>query len=250
MTMFVLLRKELTEHSRTYKFLSVVVVFLVVGFSTPVLLVYMPEIVELSGDDVVIEIPEFTATDIVRSYLDTLGQLGLVIVILITMGSIAAERERGTAEMVLSKPVGTGSFVLAKFLGLAIVLIAGLLAGALGCYTYTTVLLGSPGPMAFTTANMLVALYLLAVMSVTLLFSAIVRSQIVAGILALAVVIAAAILASLSILEPYLPVSMMHWAMELPAGTGDSRWVGLAISMGIVAVGSIGAWRVLQRKEL
>ncbi len=250
MTTLVLLRKEVTEHWRTYKFLSVAGVLLVFGLAAPLLLAYLPELLELSDDDITVIIPEFTAADAVTSYLDTLGQIGLIIVILISMGSIAGERERGTAELVLSKPVGTGSFVLAKLLGLATVLTVGLVAGALGCYGYTTVLLGSPDPVPFVTANLLAGLYLLVVMSVTLLFSAIVRSQIIAGVLALAVVILGTFLASLAVFEPYLPASLMHWATDLNTGATGARWMALSASMVVVAAGAIGAWRVLQRQEI
>ena len=250
MTTLVLLKKELTEHLRTYKLLVVVAVLLVFGLGTPVLLAYLPEILELSGEDITIEIPEFTSADAVKGYLDSLGQVGLLTAILISMGSITLERERGTAALVLSKPVGTGAFVVAKLLGLAAVLAAGVTAGALGCYGYTTVLLGCPDPVAFITASVLAGLYLLVVLSVTLLFSATVRNQIVAGVLALGVVIAAGFLATVSLFEPYLPASLMHWAYDLNAGVDGSHWWVLGVSIGIIGVCTIGAWRVLQRQEV
>lgn len=250
MTTFVLLKKELTEHLRTYKLLIVVAVLLVFGLGTPVLLAYLPEILELSGEEITIEIPEFTSADAVKGYLDFLGQMGLLIAILISMGSIALERERGTAALVLSKPVGTGAFVLAKLLGLALVLAAGLTAGALGCYVYTTILLGRPDAVAFAAANLLAGLYLLAIMSVTLLFSAMVRNQIVAGVLALGVAVAAGFWASLSLFEPYLPASLMHWAYDLTAGVDGSRWWAVGVSTAVVVTCTVGAWRVLQRQEI
>ena len=250
MTTLVLLKKELTEHLRTYKLLTVVAILLVFGLGTPVLLAYLPELLELSGEDIAIEIPEFTAADAVKGYLDTLGQVGLLIAILVSMGSIALERDRGTAALVLSKPVGTGAFVLAKLLGLAAVLAAGLAAGALGCYGYTTVLLGRPDPVAFTAANLLAGLYLLAALSVTLLFSAMMKNQIVAGVLALGVVIASGFLVTLSLFEPYLPASLMHWAYNLTAGADGSRWWALGVSIAVTGACTIGAWRVLQRQEI
>jgi len=249
-TTIVLLRKELTEHLRTYKLLIIVAVLLVFGLGSPLLLAYLPEILEMSGEEITIEIPEFTSVDAVKGYLDTLGQVGLLAVILISMGAIALERERGTAALVLSKPVGTGAFVLAKLLGLSAVLVAGLVAGALGCYGYTTVLMGRPDPMAFATANLLAGLYLLVVLSVSLLLSATVRNQIIAGVLALATVIGAGFLAVLSPFEPYMPASLMHWAYDLNAGVEGSRWWALGVSVAVVGACTLGAWRVLQWQEV
>ena len=114
-TTWVLFRKEMKEHLRTFRLLAVVGVLGVFGLATPVLLAYLPEILALSGDTgaMPIEFPDFTAADAVKSYLDTVGQIGLLTTILVAMGTIAQERERGTAALVLSKPVGTGAFVLA-----------------------------------------------------------------------------------------------------------------------------------------
>ncbi|MFH1141505.1 MAG: ABC transporter permease subunit [Chloroflexota bacterium] len=250
MTTFVLLKKELTEHLRTHKLLIVSVVLLVFGLASPLVLAYLPKILEMTGEKIVVQLPDFTPTDAVKSYLDSLGQMGLLATILISMGAIALERERGTAVLVLSKPVGTGPFVLAKLLGLAAVLVAGMVAGALGNYGYTAVLLGPPDAMAFAVANLLAGLYLLAVISVTLFLSSLIRNQIGAGVLSLGVVLVMGLLSMVPALEPYLPSSLMHWAYGVSAGTGDSRWAALAVTWAVVVVCTVAAGRVLHRQEL
>ncbi|MDA1216450.1 MAG: ABC transporter permease [Chloroflexi bacterium] len=219
MTTLVLFRKEVTEHWRTYKSLSVAAVLLVFGLASPLLLAYLPELIEFSGDDqIVFEIPEFTAADAVINYVETLGQVGLITIILISMGAIAEERERGTIELLLSKPVGAGPFVIAKLMGLTTVLTAGLVAGAAGCYGYTVVLVGNPDALSFVASMLLAGPYLLVVMSVTLFFGAMVKNQIIAGVLALTLLISGAFLSSLPALGPYLPGSLMRWATDLHTG--------------------------------
>lgn len=250
MTTLVLLKKELTEHVRTYKLLIVSVVLLAFGVATPLLLAYLPELLEVSGNELALQVPEFTAADALKSYLDTLGQVGVLTVILVSMGAIALERDRGTAVLVLSKPVGMGPFVLAKLLGLAVLLAAGLIAGALGFYWSEVSLLGAPEAVAFALANLLVGLYLLVVTSVTLLFSSVMKNQIAAGVLALGVVLAAALLAGIPVFEPYLPASLMHWAYALVAGENGSRWAALVAAAGVILGCAVGAWRALQRQEM
>ncbi len=250
MTTIVLLQKELAEHLKTYKLLIVMGVLLAFGLATPLLLVYMPQILSMSGENVPIELPQFTTTDAVKSYLDSMGQIGLLAIILISMGAIAQEREHGTAALVLSKPVGIASFVLAKLLGLAAVMAAGLAASALGFYAYTTVLLGSPDPAIFAGAMLLVGVYLLFVISVTLLFSALLRNQVLVAVTALATVIGVGFLGTLSVLEPYLPGSLMHWAYALVAGQDQTRWPALAVSLVLVVACVLGAWRGLRHQEL
>jgi ABC-2 type transport system permease protein len=252
-TVWVLFRKELKEHLRTFRLLAVVGVLGVFGLATPLLLAYLPEILALSGDTggLPIEFPDFTAADAVKSYLDTVGQIGLLTTILVAMGTIALERERGTAALVLSKPVGTEAFVVAKFLGLVVVLALGLTVGAIGCYVYTAVLLGRPDPLDYALANLLAGAYLVVVLSVTMLFSALFRNQLAAGILALAATVLASLLSGLSILSSYLPASLMQWAYGLVLDVPDNaRIAALLVSAALAAACLIGAWQVLQRQEV
>lgn len=250
MTTLVLLKKELTEHLRTHKLLIVSVLLLVFGMASPLVLAYLPKILEMVGENLVVQVPDFIPADAVKSYLDSLGQVGLLAAILISMGAIALERERGTAVLVLSKPVGTGSFVVAKLLGLGAVLLAGMVAGALGNYGYTAVLLDRPDVTSFVAANLLAGLYLLAVISLTLFFSTLIRNQIGAGVASLGVVLAGGLLSLVPALEPYLPSSLMHWAYSVNAGDGDSRWAALAVTWALIIVCSVASWRVLHRQEM
>jgi len=249
-TTLVLLKKELTEHLRTHKLLIVSVLLLVFGMASPLVLAYLPKILEMVGENLVVQVPDFIPADAVKSYLDSLGQVGLLAAILISMGAIALERERGTAVLVLSKPVGTGSFVVAKLLGLGAVLLAGMVAGALGNYGYTAVLLDRPDVTSFVAANLLAGLYLLAVISLTLFFSTLIRNQIGAGVASLGVVLAGGLLSLVPALEPYLPSSLMHWAYSVNAGDGDSRWAALAVTWALIIVCSVASWRVLHRQEM
>ena len=74
-------------------------------------------------------IPEPTVADAVAQFTKNIGQFGVLIAILVTMGSVATEKERGTAAFLLTKPIGRGAFVAAK-----VVAIGALLALATGAW--------------------------------------------------------------------------------------------------------------------
>jgi ABC-2 type transport system permease protein len=112
----ILLRKELLEQWRTRRLPVVAVVFLTFGIASPLLARYLPEIVKsLGGAGFEIKIPEPTARDAIDQFLKNLGQAGVLTAILLAMGSVANEKERGTAALVLSKPASRAAFLVSAW---------------------------------------------------------------------------------------------------------------------------------------
>jgi len=250
MTSFsVLLKKELRDHLRTYKLLIIVAVFLLLGLGTPLLLNYLPLLLENTGGTP-IPIPDFTAADVVREYFGTITQMGIVVVILVSMGAVARERERGTAVMTLSKAVGRGTFIASKLAALSVTFGLGLAAGAGACYLYTTILFTELNASSFIAVNLLAGLFLLVCLSVTLLCSTLFKSQLAAGGLAFVVVVGQWPLSLIPQLELYAPIGMISWGQRIIAGSGPSAWWAVGISLALVALCTVLAWQTLLRKEL
>ena len=107
-----LLRKELREQVRTMRLLVVVAVFAILGLLSPVFARYVREIVEaVGGGQFEGMIPAPVVGDAVTQFTKNMGQFGILIAILVAMGSVASEKERGTAAFLLTKPIGRGAFV-------------------------------------------------------------------------------------------------------------------------------------------
>ncbi|MEX2598978.1 MAG: hypothetical protein WD533_04905, partial [Dehalococcoidia bacterium] len=106
MTGFVpLLTKELKEQIRTFKLLALFAVLAMLGVGGMVALAFLPELLRLSGGSGEFLFPEFDAAGALANYDANLVQIGLITIVLIAMGSVARERERKIAQVVLSKPV-------------------------------------------------------------------------------------------------------------------------------------------------
>ncbi len=246
----VLFQKEIAEHVKTYKLLIVAAVFLLFGLSTPMLFKFLPEIVKLSGEQIPIQMPTFTAADAVKSYINSLGQIGLLVTVLVAMGSVAQERERGTAVMTLCKPVGFGAFVSAKLAALVLIFGIGVALGAIGFYIYTVVLLGDLSLFSFLLITLLAGCYFVVCLSITLMYSTFFKNQLAAGALALVTLIGMALISNIPQLSPYMPSALMSWAQRLAAGSSGSSWSALIVSCSIVVAAIIIGWQVLNRKEL
>ena len=87
-------------------------------------------------------IPEPSAVDAMTQYIKNVTQFGFVLAVLLGMGAVAGEKERGTAAMILSKPMSRWAFVVSKFTAQAIVYTFGFAVAALGAAYYTTILFG------------------------------------------------------------------------------------------------------------
>jgi len=247
---YVLLRKEIKENIRTYKFLIMVAILLVFGIGTPLMIKFLPEILKLSGEQIPLTLPVLGATDALQSYISNLSQVGLLLVVLISMGAVAQERERRTAVMVLSKSAGPGAFILAKMTAIGTMIIAGLLLGAIGFYFYTTILLGPVDLLKFTIINLLSAYYLLFCLSITLMFSSLVKSQLAAGGLSLVTLIGLAAISNIPFMSEFVPSALMGWATSfINGGNGDS--VPAMMICGVLIILSLLAgWQILRRTEI
>lgn len=251
MTGFIpLLRKELMWQLRTWRLLAVPAVFLIAGVSAPLLLYFLPDLITAAGEEIVLEIPDFGSADAVKSFLDNLGQFGLIAVILAGMGAISSERSSGTAEMTLSKPASFGAFITAKFVSQALTLVLGLVAGGAGAYLYTALLFDAPDAMRFFAVTLLFGVHLALILAITLLASSVTRSQLLAGVLSLAIVIVLGAIGSLSGTREVLPAGITRWAYSLVTGPGNPAWISLFVSAGIAAGSLAAAAHILRSREL
>lgn len=187
----ILLRKELLEQWRSARFIILLAVFLFFGIVSPLAARFMPEIVSSLAmeQNVVITMPEGTWQDSAQQFIKNISQMGVLILIILLMGSVAREKESGTADFLLVKPVSRNAFLLSKHLSAFIALIICLGAGLGVAILYTRLFFGVFNVIYFIRMAGVLLVFLLTIQSITLFFSSILRSHIPAGILALAAVL-------------------------------------------------------------
>jgi ABC-2 type transport system permease protein len=163
----VLLHKEITEQWRTGRLPVVAAIFLLFGLASPVLAKYTPDIVKLAASSIVIHAPTPTIKDAVAQLIKNLNQFGVLAAILLAMGSVAGEKESGTAAFVLVKPVSRFAFLAAKFSGLAVTMAAAVLTCGLAAYLYTELLFAPLTVLGFGAACLVILLGLLEIAAVS-----------------------------------------------------------------------------------
>jgi len=248
-----LLAKEFREQWRTWKMIVFLAVFLITGIISPVLAKYTPEILKSIPNlpaglaDI---IPAPTVADSLAQYLKNTEQFGVLLVILLTMGVMAQEKERGTAAMLLTKPVSRSAVLLAKWLvGMTIVL-AGLLVGGLACLAYTVVLF-EPLPFgAFWILNLFLLIYLGVYLTVALMASTLARSQSIAAAGAFGGLIVLIILGSLPRVSDYMPGQLVNWGNSLVLKGDLTAWPALGMAAGIIVLALLIACLRFEKEEI
>ena len=245
-------RKEWLEQWRSYRLLVSTIVLSLLGLMAPLTARFTPELMKLlpNGAAIARLLPPPTATDAVAQYLKNISQLGLVLALLLTMGTVAREKETGTAAMMLVKPLSRWSFLAAKFIVLAVTFAIGITIAAAGAWYYTRLLFGPLDLTRWAALNALALAFVVVQIAMTLFASVITRSQAAAGGLAFGGLLLLALLGSLPGIGAYVPGRLLSWAATLMTGHPAAAWPALGMSLAIVVAALIGARASFERQEL
>jgi ABC-type transport system involved in multi-copper enzyme maturation, permease component len=247
-----LLRKELLEQWRTRRLLVVAIVFTAFGIGSPFLARYTPELVKaLAGDQFHIVVPPPTARDAVDQFLKNLGQAGVLTAILLAMGSVANEKERGTAALLLTKPASRAAFLLAKLLAIGATLLISLLLAAIGGYAYTAFLFEALPIGGWAGMAGLLLLSLLVYTSLTFLGSVLSHSSLAAAGIGIGAMIVVATISILPTVGPYMPGGLSGAGLAIAMGRDPGGVIGpvLVNLAGVAALFGL-AWLAFRRQEL
>ena len=251
MSVFVAFRKEWKELIRTYRLLIVAIVLLFFGLTSPVLAKFTPELMTLiPTGGITIQMPTPTTLDAITQYVKNMSQFGVILGLLLTMGAVAQEKEKGTAAMILVKPLSRGSFIAAKFVSQAVLFAICLVIAGVAAYYYTLLLFEAMNILNWLLLNLFLWVYVLVIVAITLFFSTLVKSQIAAGGMALGVFILVSAMGSILGVGKYLPGELITWGVRLMLGDSSASWIALGVSLGLIAVAQLAAWQVFNRQEL
>src|SRR5215207_490659 len=144
-----LLEEEILAAWRSHRIVLVCALFVAVGIVTPVLTRYLAELSRvLAGPDVELGLVETGVADVVDALVRILGQIGVFPAVLLAMGGIAGERERARLGGLLAR-AAPAAVVLAKLVGVAMVLALATGLGVLAAWLYAALLFGPQPPLAW-----------------------------------------------------------------------------------------------------
>lgn len=141
-----LLQKELLENRRNYKLLWVPLVIILLSIIDPITTYYLPVLIDTIGglpDGAILEMPTPDAPEVLLMSLGQLSSLGVLVLILISMGTIAGEYKSGVADLILVKPVSAVNYITTKWVSYLILALLSLGLALLASWYYINLLFGT-----------------------------------------------------------------------------------------------------------
>ncbi len=253
MQLWALTKKEFLEALRNYKLIIVPIVFIFLAALQPVTFYYLPDIMKLASfsEGAIIQIPIPTAEETIYSIYGQLAQVGLIIIILISMGTISNEIKNGVAETILSKPIKRSSYLLAKWILYFTLTIGSFILALLAGKYYTTAIIGESAWLPVIQSSAVVILYLLLFLALNLLLSTILKSSIAAGGITILLTIIFSLIASFSLKFWFLPSYLLTLSKAI-LFEQNLAYTGLSITfaLALILICLLTSIYLLNRKQL
>lgn len=249
------LGKELREILRTYKIYVIPAVFLAMGFLSPIMAKIAPEMVKsmAPAEGLIIRIPPAKPVDAYLQLFKNFNQLLVLVVIFSLIGLVAEEKVKGTAMLMLVKPVPRWVFILSKYTAGAVLVLGATVVSYAACLYYTVIIFHDAMFVVSAQALALLMGYYLLILAVTLFASTVGRSVASSGAVAVGGWILFAVLPAFgSWFAKYTPAALSGLQVEILKGTKTFAQAApvLAGALGLAALFVAASVLIFRRQEL
>ena len=247
------LEKEVIEAWRTYRLVWLCALFVVIGIGAPVIIQYLPDLAAALVPDAEIGVGETAAPDVVDLLLSTLLNAGAFAAVLMTMGAVAGEKERGTAWLVLSKPVSRAAYLWAKVVALGMIFALATGLAVLAAWLYSSLFFGEVPVLPWAQMAFIAWLSIMVYVSITFVGSVVAASPLGAAGFGLAAIAGLSLVSAVTGLTPWLPTGLAEVAKavvleEVSSDLDPARTV--AVSFGVILVSMLVAWWRFRHEEI
>ncbi|MCL2014862.1 MAG: ABC transporter permease [Defluviitaleaceae bacterium] len=251
----IFLKKEFSEIIRTKWLLVIACVFGGFSILSPLTARFMTDILVLALGDDGLGIP-LPAVDFTQSYMQffgDIGQMGIIAIILLSMGVILRELRSGTAYTMFMKGLAPAVFVIAKFTARAFALLVIMFLAATLVQLYTFLLFEE----TFNYGNVLLSvsliwLYLSFVLSFVMFASAAVNSTAISALVSFGAWILLMIFGQIPVVGRFVPsILSAERPFEVLTGYFSNYLLwNILITVALILVFLALCARVIQNKEI
>ncbi|MCH4825986.1 MAG: ABC transporter permease [Planococcus sp. (in: firmicutes)] len=252
---FMLLKKEQLENIRNYKIYWIPAIFILLGILEPTTNYFLPQIIESSGglpEGAVLEIPTPTPEQMLAAIVEQFQTIGIAVLILAYMGTIAGERKSGTATLLYVRPLSFRAYFLSKWTMASVISLVSVWLGFLAGYYYTYLFFGEVELIKVLQMMGTYSVWVLFIMALLLVASAISPNSGFAAAIAFSTYLLIQLTDGLFGLNwTFSPGKIPQYGLEWLIGAPDSSglWgaIGIAVLL-ILLLFAIGSWAAQRNK--
>ena len=251
----ILMQKEWRENTRNYKIYWIPAIFVLLGITEPVVNYFLPQILEASGglpEGAVFEMPTPTPEQILTAVLEQFQTIGMAVLILAYMGTVAGERKSGTATLLYVRPLSFSVYFLSKWVLASIISLASVWLGFLAGYYYTLLFFDQVEWIMFLQMVGTYSIWVLLIVSIIVAASAAMPNSGLAAAVAFAVYLVLQLADGLFGTNWSIsPVKLPQYAAGWLTGSPDSFSLGGAIGVAVLIVLALfvfGSWSCRKNK--
>jgi len=203
------------------------------------------------GAPFVIEVPPPVWTDSYAQLYSSLTEMGIIALIMLYMGAILREKRSGTIDLVMAKGLSATAFVMSKFVVAAAIILLALFTAVLMAFGYTFVLFEYAGNIGNVLLGAVTfGVYLLMMLAITFLWSAIANSTAIAAVLGLGSFFVISLLNFIPVVGRFMPAGIVSYSVALSVGGGQERLIMQLVTAVVVSVICLlVAVQVLKKRE-
>lgn len=245
--------KELLEIRRTWRRFVLPLLVLGMAIASPVLARITPDLlrsISSSDPSVVIQLPEPTSRDALRQWGQSLGQIVLFGLIIISAGLISGDLTSGAGQLALVKPLSRRAYILGKVTVLTGYLAILTIIGAIVCALLTWLIFSDlPAPDLAAITGLWLVLGTLIICIMTLL-STVLRSQTAAAAAGIALFFVASIIGLWKPAKDYTPIGLLGAHENIAAELPVTVFIPIVSSVALAIISLIVAIRLFQRQTI
>jgi ABC-2 type transport system permease protein len=235
---------------RTRRLIVLAAIFLLLGFGSPVLTYFLPDLVKNGGNGIQIILPEQTAADGMAAFAGNIAQLGTLVVAIVAAATMAIDAQPGLAAFYRTRIHQPVRLVFHRYVMVTMASIVMLACGTLAAWYETTILLGSVSPGALMAGFALEALWLCFVTALVTLFASVIRNVLGVAGAAIGLLFILSLLGSFSAMKSWVPSRLSGSGADFVLHTTDGLWQAASVTVGATIAALVIAIYQLGNREL
>ncbi|SEO65586.1 ABC-2 type transport system permease protein [Amphibacillus marinus] len=248
-------KKELLEYLRNFSLIWVPTVFILLAIMDPLTTYYTPVILDAVGglpEGTVFEFPEIVASEAFMMSFTQLSAFGILIVVLLTMNTIAGERKSGVSELILVKPIKVTTYITGKWLAKLILFLSSIILALLTSCYYVNILFGHISISDWAWSVLFYGTWIMFVISLTVFYNTTFKAPGAVAGSAIGTLIAMTIFNTIFAHRlPWFPNNLSsHIAQMVASGTiSTDLWATAGIIVGLSGLLLIASFAAFSKKE-